>query len=165
MRPRYGTRKPNRARGFEYRSPGPYFVTLCVQDRRCLFGSIADDAIRFSDAGTMVSQAWNTIARQFPATECDESVIMPNHFHALITLPHDGDGPNLGTVVQAFKRLSTNLYMTGVKEHGWQRFDGRLWQRSYHDHIIRNEREMDLVREYIAANPARWQGDRLFSGL
>ena len=157
MPPRYGTRKPNRAHGFDYRSPGPYFVTLCVQARRCVFGSIDEETVHLSDAGSMVSQAWTTIATQFSNTEFDESVIMPNHFHALVTLPYDVGAPDLGTVIQAFKRLSTNLYVSGVKEQGWPRFDSRLWQRSYHDHIVRNEREMELIREYILYNPARWQ--------
>lgn len=62
MQPRYGTRKPNRAPGFDYRSPGPYFVTIHVQDRHSLFDSVADDAVHLIDAGTMIAAAWMMMA-------------------------------------------------------------------------------------------------------
>lgn len=164
MNSRYGTRKPNRAPGFDYRSPGPYFVTICVQGQRCLFGRVADDAVCLNDAGTMIVEGWITLARQFPDVQFDAVVVMPNHMHALIMLPvRDDEIPELGTVVQAFKRLTTNLFVEGVKHNGWPRFDGRLWQRSFHDHIVRNEADMDRLREYIAANPARWAEDRLYA--
>jgi REP element-mobilizing transposase RayT len=161
----FGTRKPNRAPGFDYRSPGPYFVTLCVQDRGCLFGAIVDDSIRHSDAGKMITAAWLTLSHRFEIVQFDESVVMPNHFHALLALPSDSvNSVELGAILQAFKRLTTNLYINGVNDQGWPRFDDRLWQRSFHDHIVRNEREMELIREYISSNPARWSEDRLFAG-
>lgn len=164
MHSRYGTRKPNRASGFDYRSPGPCFVTICVQERRCLFGSVADDAVRLNMAGTMVAGAWRTMARQFRDVQFDDSVVMPNHVHALLTLPlGDADGPELGTIIQAFKRLTPHRYVEGVKACGWPKFDGRLWQRSFHDHIVRNDRDMDRLREYIVANPALWAEDRLYA--
>lgn len=164
MHSNYGTRKPNRASGFDYRSPGPYFVTICVQGRHCLFGSVAEETIRLSDAGNIMFQAWTAISRQFQDVAFDESVVMPNHFHALLTLPPDGaDHPELGTIIRAFKRLSTTLYVTGVKEHSWPRFEGRLWQRSFHDHIVRSEGDMSRIRDYISSNPARWLEDHLYT--
>lgn len=161
MQPRYGTRKPNRAPGFDYRSPGPYFVTICVENRLCLFGSATEATMRLNAAGIMIADAWMSMSRQFTAVAFDAVVVMPDHVHALLTLPsRSDDGPELGSIIQAFKPLTTNQYVTGVKEQGWPRFDGRLWQRSFHDHIVRNDADMDRLREYIAANPARWEEDR-----
>jgi len=161
----FGTRNLNRAPGFDYRSPGPYFVTICAQGRHCLFGSIASEAVRHNDPGTVIVDSWTTISRQFVEVQCEESVVMSNHFHVLLTLPPAGaDSPVLGTIIRAFTRLSTNLYVAGVKVDGWATYDGRLWQRSFHDHIVHNEREMELIRDYIATNPVRWSEDRLYAG-
>jgi REP element-mobilizing transposase RayT len=117
--------------------------------------------MRHSDAGRMIATSWLTVTRQYENMQFDESIIMPNHFHALVTLP--ANSVELGTILQSFKRLTTNLYIKGVNNREWPRFDNRLWQRSFHDHIVRNEQEMELIREYISSNPARWQEDRLFS--
>jgi putative transposase len=59
-----------------------------------------------------------------------------------------------------FKTMTTNAYMRGVKQHGWTPFDGRLWQRTYYDHVIRNDAELDGIRDYIVTNPARSAWDR-----
>jgi putative transposase len=68
--------------------------------------------------------------------------------------------PSLGAVVGAFKSISTQAYMDGVRQSGWPPFVGRLWQRNYFEHIIRGERSLDRIREYVAGNPQRWAEDR-----
>lgn len=65
----------------------------------------------------------------------------------------------LGDVVGAFKSLTTDAYIHGVKTSGWPSFQGRLWQRNYYEHIIRNEATLEQIRQYIADNPARWAFD------
>jgi putative transposase len=67
--------------------------------------------------------------------------------------------PSLGRIVQWFKTITTNAYIRGVRECAWPPFPGRLWQRNYHDRVIRNERELRAVRQYIHDNPARWPDD------
>jgi len=78
---------------------------------------------------------------------------------------HVGEGEHVGSplrrVVQWFKTMSTNEYIRSVKQHGWQPFFGRLWQRNYWEHIVRDESELNRIREYIATNPVRWEMDRL----
>jgi len=69
-------------------------------------------------------------------------------------------GLSLSDMVHRFKTLTTKRYTDGVKEREWPAFRGRLWQRNYYDHVIRNERELDKIREYIATNPLRWALDR-----
>ncbi|MGE0683554.1 MAG: transposase [Candidatus Binatia bacterium] len=65
----------------------------------------------------------------------------------------------LGDVVGAFKSLTTDAYIHGVKTSGWPSFQGRLWQRNYYEHIIRNEAALEQIRQYIADNPVRWAFD------
>jgi putative transposase len=68
--------------------------------------------------------------------------------------------PALGAVVGAFKSITTQAYMDGVRQSGWPPFIGRLWQRNYYEHIIRGEKSLDRIREYVASNPQRWAEDR-----
>ena len=121
--------------------------------------------------------------------ETDAFVIMPNHVHGILMItdpvgvnplvganprvrPEEGqtrgsaptpaptpDAPTLGRMVQWFKTMTTNAYIRGVKQDGWQRFPGKLWQRNYYERIIRNERELDAIREYIVRNPMHWEQD------
>ncbi len=68
----------------------------------------------------------------------------------------------LPDVVHRLKTLTTKRYADGVKHHGWKPFPGRLWQRNYWEHVVRNERELHRIREYISTNPAKWELDRLY---
>jgi REP element-mobilizing transposase RayT len=65
----------------------------------------------------------------------------------------------VGRVIQAFKSLTTNAYIHGVKNHNWRPFPGKLWQRNYYERIIRNDEELDNVRQYIHDNPGKWASD------
>ena len=71
-------------------------------------------------------------------------------------------GPPLHAVIQWFKTMTTNEYIRGVKNHGWQPFSGKLWQRNYYEHIIRNEHDYNRVAEYIINNPKTWKDDKLW---
>jgi putative transposase len=68
--------------------------------------------------------------------------------------------PSLGKILQWFKTMTTNRYLAGVKQSGWHPFPGRLWQRNYYEHVIRNEESLNRIREYITTNPCRWHLDR-----
>ena len=70
-------------------------------------------------------------------------------------------GSPLHNVVQWFKTMSTNEYIRGVKTLGWQRFEGKLWQRGYYEHIIRDQTSYDIISEYIHNNPQNWDTDKL----
>lgn len=73
-------------------------------------------------------------------------------------------GSPLRSIVQWFKTMSTNEYIRGVKQSGWRPFPGKLWQRNYWEHIVRNDQDLNGLREYIRNNPARWELDKLFVG-
>ena len=117
--------------------------------------------------------------------ETDIFMIMPNHFHGIIMIagtclvparndivgaalcgrPGFTDGqphrvaPTLGTIMDWFKTMTTNEYIRGVKQSGWPSFPGKLWQRNYHERVIRTEEELNRIREYIMYNPATWAED------
>jgi putative transposase len=105
---------------------------------------------------------------KFPFVVLDSFVLMPNHLHGIVHItevgalpgrPH-GAAPTLGTMVAWFKSMTTNAYIRGVKDDGWPVLEARIWQRNYYEHIIRNERDLDSIREYLLNNPTSWDSDR-----
>ena len=144
-----------RLRHFDYRTPGAYFITAVTHDRACLFADSATLAL--NAAGRMIENSWRSLSRHF-AIDLDEYVVMPNHIHGIVILPAEGN-VRIGTIIGAFKSTTTVLYGRGVVAEGWPRFAGKLWQRNYHEHVIRDPRDLERVREYVANNPASWVFD------
>ncbi|HLG21264.1 MAG TPA: hypothetical protein VI382_00495 [Candidatus Manganitrophaceae bacterium] len=85
-------RRSIRLKGYDYSSGGAYFVTVCVQDRQCLFGDVAQGEMKLNDAGRMVLSVWNELPRYGPGVAVDEFIVMPNHIHGMIVL-NVGAGP------------------------------------------------------------------------
>lgn len=170
-----------RFQGYDYSRSGAYFVTIVAQDRASLFGEVVEGEMRLNDAGRMIWSEWVILPERFPNVVLDEFVVMPNHVHGIIVIvndvgaglvlapdvpaPHGATGattrvaPTLGDVVGAFKSRVTVEYIRGVKTLGWMAFNGRLWQRNYYEHIIRDEVSLNRIRRYIAENPQRWTSD------
>ena len=161
-------RKSPRLPDYDYSQEGAYFVTLCLQGRKCLLGEILDGTMRFNPAGAMLEKWWKELERKFPSVKTDYHAVMPNHFHGIIfitspvTSADKGGhiGPPLQRIMQWFKTMTTNEYVHGVKEHGWSAFQGSLWQRSFYEHVIRDDKSLNRIREYIVNNPQRWELDR-----
>ncbi|CAN5754739.1 transposase [soil metagenome] len=147
---------------YDYARPGSYFVTICVADRMPRFGEVDDGIVRMNDAGRIIDDQWRMLPDRFPHVAHDAYVIMPNHLHGILAINTTDVKGNqtLSSVIQAFKSLTTRAYSAGVTSSGWPEFDGRLWQRSYYDHVIRDQRDMERVRAYIADNPGRWFEDQ-----
>lgn len=119
------------------------------------------------------------MTNKFGNIELDEFIIMPNHIHGIIFIvgatlcgrpdlinqqpPEEGQprrvAPTLGDIMDWFKTMTTNDYIACVKQYGWPRFNGKLWQRNYYERIIRNEPELNKIREYIINNPLNWDTD------
>jgi putative transposase len=172
-----------RLKEYDYSQPGAYFVTICTLDRECALGCVDGGEMRLNDAGRMVWSVWEGLPARFSGMELDAFVVMPNHVHGIIVIhgrgesrvrpddcrqPDLGDHKNrpcgtmagsLGQIIQAFKSMTTHEYVMGVRQRGWAPFQGRLWQRNYHEHIVRNEIDLRRIREYILSNPARWNED------
>ncbi|GIV75828.1 MAG: hypothetical protein KatS3mg050_0222 [Litorilinea sp.] len=129
-------------------------------------------------AGHMVWDVWHEIPVKFPTVLPDAFTVMPNHIHGVLWLTEPertgGDAPNdrtdealpkahspsLPEIIQWFKSLTTARYRHGVVEQGWPPFPGKLWQRSYYDHIVRRDEALNRIRQYIRDNPQRWSMDR-----
>jgi putative transposase len=177
-------RKSPRLSDYDYSQEGAYFVTVCVQNRESLLGGILNGEMRLNQPGFAVEKWWKELERKFPSVKIDEYfVVMPNHFHGIVWVPEEEPrfrtnpvtisenspmpvaqgghaGPPLQRIVQWFKTMTTNNYIHGVKEHGWQPFKGILWQRSFYEQVIRNDEALNRIREYIQTNPQRWDLDR-----
>jgi REP-associated tyrosine transposase len=149
-------RRSPRLRGYDYTQSGAYFVTICTQGRIPCFGQIIDQAMRLSQAGQMVQATWDELPRHYPGIDLDAFVVMPDHVHGIIVLSDQADRLSLPDAMQRFKSLTTARYRHGVSDGGWVPFPGRLWQRSYYDHIIRGEADLHRIRAYVEENPARW---------
>lgn len=179
-------RRSIRLQGYDYSQAGTYVVTICTHNRDDLFGEIANGEMHLNYGGQMVELVWGELQVRFDHIELDEFVVMPNHIHGIFVLRRSlrgescirpvstgdqtsgdhkdrpyGTLPNtVGRIIQAFKSITTHKYITGVKQYGWPPFPGKLWQRNYYEHIIRNEDELKRIREYIINNPVQWDIDR-----
>lgn len=157
-------RKRLRLSGYDYANSGVYFITVCVKNRLRLFGRVESQVMKCSAAGQMVEYWWQEIAHKYAGIQIMDYVIMPNHVHGLLHL-HDGTStvPSIPDALRWFKSMTTNAYIQGVNRLGWFPFAGSLWQRSYYDHIIRNETDYHRICEYILHNPSRWDEDSLYT--
>jgi putative transposase len=163
-------RKSTRLAGYDYAQEGAYFITIVVQGRSALLGKVVQGSSVSNDAGKMISKWWRKIENKFPSVQNDAFVVMPNHLHGILflkktecsnTSPKSAHmGAFLQKVVQWFKTMTTNEYVHGVKFHGWPPFLKSFWQRSFFEHVIRDEESLNRIREYIATNPQRWDLDR-----
>lgn len=165
-------RRSIRLKEYDYSQTGAYYVTICVNEREFLFGTIKNQKMELNGAGRMVHKWWSALLHKFNNVELDEFVIMPNHMHGIILIvgadlrvcpDHSRQGAHTGAplhrLVQWFKTMTTNEYIRGVELYGWQPFSRKLWQRNYYEHIIRNDNEMNRIREYIINNPFQWDED------
>ena len=160
-------RRSIRLQGYDYAQAGAYFVTVNAEHRQCLFGEIVERQMHLNPIGEMVLQVWEAIPDHYPGVEIDAFVVMPNHIHGIIVLEgaaklddaRDMDQLRLMDVVHRFKSLTTNRYINGVKTSSWPAFDKRIWQRNYHERIIRDEAELNAKREYVFNNPLSWDTD------
>ena len=158
----------------DYSSPGAYFVTICTYQKKCFLSQIVVGAIhespeafvRLTSAGRAVQQAIDALAARSGKIQVDNCVIMPNHVHLLLRireeraihespLQYDGKRSLLDKAIGYLKMNSSRKIHVSQPELP-------VWQRSYYDHVIRNERDFFEIWNYINNNPARWAEDRFF---
>jgi len=163
-------RKQIRLKNYDYSRNGAYFVTICTQGHSHVFGEIVGDeyvgahlCVRPHAPDKMVERWLFELERRFEGVALDCYVIMPNHVHFIIRKENETGahtGAPLPKIVQWFKTQTTNAYIRAVKAGIYPPFDGRLWQRNYYEHVIRDERELQDIRSYILNNPGKWQEDK-----
>ena len=156
-------RKQIRLHQYDYSSPGAYFVTICTKDRRCILSDVAVGAatsrppeLRLTAYGEIVDSAIKSIPAIYPAVFIDNYVIMPNHVHLILRMCDTGNGrqiaaPTVSTVIGQLKRWASIQAKSA------------LWQKSYHEHVIRGENDYREIWEYIESNPAKWAEDRYYA--
>ncbi|OGO82660.1 MAG: hypothetical protein A2Y18_00885 [Clostridiales bacterium GWD2_32_19] len=143
-------------KNYDYSDDGFYFITICTHAQKHLFGTVVDSVIYMNEKGLMVEEFWNDLTVRFSNINLDKFIIMPNHIHGIVQIKNNAE-ISIHDIVCAFKSLSTNEYIKGVKELGWEKFDKKIWQISYFEHIIRNEKELYEIRKYIEQNPIAWE--------
>lgn len=138
----------------DYSTPGAYFVTICTYQRQCVFGTIVAGQMHPNQIGQIVAAELERSAKVRTGLLLDQYIVMPNHLHAIFILqPTPDERPNhRGNIVKRFKAEATKR----IRQAGLPDF---RWQRNYYDHVIRNEHDLQRVREYIINNPARWGED------
>jgi len=160
---------------FDYRASYAYFVTICVRDRLCVFGNVANDQMVLSRRGIVARACWLDIPRHHAHVTLDRFIVMPNHVHGLLLF--EGDPPvvatpasplpstklsratgatsgSLGAVIGSYKSAVTRTINRLRPGAG-----AKLWQHNYYEHVVRNDFGLDRVREYVQMNPERWARD------
>lgn len=161
-------RKDLRLQAYDYRQNGAYYVTICTQNRRCLFDIVSGYGVGAAPRGRPdtpagFAEAWLwTLEEKYPDITLDAYAIMPNHIHVLL-LRYGDKGDHMGSplpkMIGWFKSMTTNAYIRGVRAGQFAPFDGRLWQRGYYEHVVRCEEDLLDIRRYIEENPLKWRED------
>ena len=154
-------RKILRLQNFDYTSNFAYFVTVCTHEMRCLFGSVKDGEMHLNEAGRMVREQVHAI-QNGESVVMENYVVMPNHIHLIVKLLKAEQPISLPEVMRRFKSSVSTKYIQGVKRKKFPPFEKKIWQDSYHDRIIRNQAEFDMVYTYIENNPLKWELDRYY---
>lgn len=155
-------RKPNRLKEYDYSLPNAYFITICTAERRNLLwanvgASIARPCdVQLSAYGQIVNAAIRSIPTHYTSVSLDHYVIMPNHIHLLLQIQADPNlptspTPTISRVIQQTKGIVT------------KHIGHSIWQKLFHDHIIRNERDYARIWQYIDQNPMRWTQDCFYT--
>lgn len=158
-------RKSPRLKGYDYSLPGAYFVTICTKDRKNLFEieSVGNDLCVVHPQNALIHKWIKETENKYPNVKIDKYVIMPNHIHIIIIIKERHIGRSLHDIVRWFKTMVTNQYITLVKDGEITAFDKKIWQRSFHDHIIRGDDDYLKIWNYIDTNPLKWELDCFYT--
>lgn len=181
-------RKSIRLKGWDYRNPGLYYVTICTNNRQHHFGEIRDGIMGLSIPGCVAWHFWCDLPHHHPNVVLDEFIVMPNHLHGIVGITSKNDNeppkPVVGTLHATSLRNDPPEQNSGNRMSDISPKSGSLsvilrsfksaitrwcnshdyeyfgWQERFHDHIIRNEQSLNKIRRYIRDNPFQWDIDR-----
>ena len=159
-----------RLKDYDYSQAGAYFVTICTHNKECIFGKVVNGEMVSNEYGRVVEEEWAKTAEIRKKVALDVSVVMPNHFHGILVIVDKCRGTvhraptleqfakptsgSLPTIVRYFKSAVTRR----INDPRGTPYMA-VWQRNYYEHVIRNEDDLDEIREYIVNNPLKWDLD------
>ena len=157
-------RKSARLKGYDYTTNGCYFITICSEERKCIFLEIVGEGSplpKLTGCGKITEKWINKISEKYPTVETERFIIMPNHIHLLLLLSDcgtDGRGdpspttPSIVDVIAWLKyKITQECNMGGEVK--------KIFQRSFHDHVVRNRHDYEEITRYIEENPLKWELD------
>ena len=159
-------RKTNRLRDFDYSTPGAYFITICTKDRSCILGKVVGGGAldtpvtQLTEVGLIV-QRYILSGNHISGITVEKFVVMPNHIHLLLLIEDTADGEVQRRLSPANGRIPH--FVSTLKRFCHRDIGEDIFQRSYHDHVIRGEKDYRKIWEYIDSNPARWQEDCFYT--
>jgi REP element-mobilizing transposase RayT len=156
-------RKPNRLPSYDYSSHGYYFLTICTDNRIKYFGDVLNNKMILNNCGKIANDYWKNIPNIYAEIEIDQFIVMPNHVHGILIIKN-GTGrcpvPTeetryglISKIIGAYKSITTRK----IQKISNNKF---LWQRSFYDHVIRDDNDMLRIQQYIVNNPFKWLLDR-----
>jgi len=184
MEGKYKNKKQYRYKNYDYSQNGMYFVTICTKDREEFFGEIKNGKMELSEIGSIADKFWREIPDHLSFTDLDEFAVMPNHIHGIIEICKEGEIETVGTgqcpvptvsmettkptgskfghvtpkslstIIGTYKSIVTKTINLQIPNSGF------AWQTRFHDRIIRDDDELNRIREYIQTNPETWERDR-----
>ena len=176
-------RKRNRMKGFDYSSNNLYFVTNCVKNNLCCLGRVIcvgtgrdlcvhaslveknhseiECNVALNQYGLIVEEKINWLMSHYAYVDIHNYIIMPNHFHLIIEIDNQKVAGK-GTKIKSLSSLMGAMKTTSSKQIHELGFKDFAWHRSFHDHVIRNEKSYDTIFNYITNNPANWLKDTFF---
>ena len=165
---RYKDHKQYRLPFFNYASAGLYFITICTHDRKDFLGRIENGKLNPSIIGDIINNCWNNIPASSPYASIDSYILMPNHVHGIIAIENQDQSREIAAVKFAPEKQSLSIVIRNFKAAVSIRVHKQLsmaviWQSRFYDHIIRNEDELEKIREYIRTNPLQWRSDPDFT--
>jgi putative transposase len=184
-------RKGNRLKGYDYSRDNLYFVTPCVQNRWCCLGNILNGVMHKNQYGEIVEKQWFWLMEQYPYVVSHAFIVMPNHAHGVLEIDRnrvrtgrdlsmDMDNEDVGTgrdlslrlrypsipppmKIKSLSELMGAFKTTSSKHIHLAGLQGFSWQRSFHDHIIRDDFAYEKICNYIDTNPLRWNEDMFYN--
>ena len=147
-------RKNIRLKYYDYSLEGYYFITICTKNRECILSTIKlnnnkNYNMALTPIGEKVDQYINKVRNIYLNISIDEYIVMPNHIHIILII-HKKEKNSISKIIQQFKGMVT-------KDLGYS-----IWQKLFHEHIIRNEKEYLKIKQYIINNPYNWENDKYY---
>ena len=157
-------RKPMRLKNYDYSSNGYYFVTICTHNKKCILSNIVGEGSplpKLTADGEIAEKCILLINSKYSCVSVDKFVIMPNHIHIIFCIDNNGRGDPSPTISNVVGWLKYNI----TKEINKNNFikENKIFQRSFHDHIIRGEEDYLKIWNYIDTNPQKWEEDCFYT--